>query len=147
MGEGMEAPARTGTEDVPSPAAVSGDQQESQKELIGVLLTTIHHFFGSISSLFGSIKDPRDSRRIRYPSQSLLFAGVLLFLFRLRARREVGLKLRNGPSAAKFHALFGVASFPPGDALDDDFAHLSPEELQEIPSRFWGRRAAGQKKK
>src|SRR3990172_1945710 len=88
VGEGMEAPAGTWTEDVPSPAAVSGEQQESQKELIGVLLTTIHHFFGSIASLFGSINDPRDSRRIRYPSQSLLFAGVLLFLFRLRARRE-----------------------------------------------------------
>jgi len=130
----MEAPAEIGAQDVASPATVSDEPQEVQRSLIAVLFTTFHHFFGQVSDAFGSVRDSRDSHRIRYPSASLLFAGVLLFLFRLRARREVALKLRNGPSAAKFLELFGVDSFPHGDTLNAYFSTLRPSEVQEIPS-------------
>lgn len=62
----------------------------------------------------------------------LAFAGVLMFLCRLGARRQVGLLLRNGPSTEKFGALFHVDSFPHGDTLDDAFCQLDPDQGQEV---------------
>jgi hypothetical protein len=63
---------------------------------------------------------------------SLAFAGVLMFLCRLGARRQIGLLLRNGPSTEKFGALFHVDSFPHGDTLDDAFSQLDPDQGQEV---------------
>jgi hypothetical protein len=62
----------------------------------------------------------------------LAFAGMLMFLCRLGARRQVGLLLRNGPSTEKFAALFHVESFPHGDTLDDAFSQLDPDQGQEV---------------
>ena len=63
------------------------------------------------SPLFANVSDPRDPQKIIYPLASLAFAGVTMFLFHLKARRQVGLLLRNGPSVRKFQALFGVGVF------------------------------------
>jgi len=79
-----------------------------------------------------NVTDPRDREKIVYPLASLVFAGVMMFLFQLRARRQVGLLLRNGPSAAKFEALFGVPSFPHGDTLDAVFSDLAGDEVQAV---------------
>jgi hypothetical protein len=67
---------------------------------------------------------------------SLAFAGVMMFLCRLGARRQVGLLLRNGPSTEKFEALFHVDSFPHGDTLDDAFSQLDPDQGQEVVCRL-----------
>lgn len=58
----------------------------------------------------------------------------MMFLCRLQARRQIGLLLRNGPSAQKFQALFGVETFPHGDTLNDAFSNLDPNQAQEIVS-------------
>ncbi len=55
-----------------------------------------------------------------------------MFLCRLGARRQVGLLLRNGPSAEKFRALFHVDSFPHGDTLNDAFAQLDADQVQGV---------------
>lgn len=67
-----------------------------------------------------------------YPLPSLAFAGVAMFLFHLKARRQIGLLLRNGPSVRKFQALFGVEHVPHGDTLDGTFSHLEADELQTV---------------
>jgi hypothetical protein len=82
--------------------------------------------------LFSKVVDRRDSQKIKYPLASLAFAGVLMFLCQLGARRQIGLLLRNGPSAEKFEALFHVDSFPHGDTLDDAFSQLDPDQGQEV---------------
>jgi hypothetical protein len=62
-----------------------------------------------------------------------LFAGMLLFVCRLGARRQIGHLFRdNGPSATKFEALFQVANCPHGDTLDAAFSRLNPAELQAV---------------
>jgi len=102
--------------------------------LIGALVSTVGHFFGSFCSLLSKVKDPRNPNKITYPLAGLTFAGVMMFLCRLEARRQIGLLLRNGPSVEKFRALFGVGRFPHGDTLDDAFAKLDVTQAQNMVS-------------
>jgi hypothetical protein len=102
--------------------------------LIGALVSTVGHFFGSFSSLLSKVTDPRNPKKITYPLAGLVFAGVMMFLCRLKARRQIGLLLRNGPSVEKFQALFGVRRFPHGDTLDDAFSKLDPVQAQNVVS-------------
>ena len=82
--------------------------------------------------LFANVTDPRDPTKILYPLQSLAFAGVTMFLFHLKARRQIGLLLRNGPSVCKFEALFGVERFPHGDTLEATFSNLETDQIQRV---------------
>ncbi len=84
--------------------------------------------------LFSHVTEPRNSLKIFYPLASLAFAGVILFLFQLKARRQIGLLLRNGPSVYKFQALFGVERFPHGDTLEATFSNLKAEQIQMVVS-------------
>lgn len=67
-----------------------------------------------------------------YPFAAVAFAGVLMFLCRLQARRQVGWLLRNRPSMEKFEALFGVCGVPHGDTLNHAFCGVEPGEVQEV---------------
>jgi hypothetical protein len=55
-----------------------------------------------------------------------------MFLFQLKARRQIGLLLRNGPSMRKFQALFGVERFPHGDTLEAAFSNLETDQIQTV---------------
>src|SRR5512136_1949048 len=106
--------------------------QQEQRELMQALIGILQHFFGGFFSLFAHVTDPRNPLKITYPLASLAFAGMAMFLFRLKARRQIGLLLRNGPSAIKFQALFGVESFPHGDTLEATFSNLEIEQIQTV---------------
>jgi hypothetical protein len=108
--------------------------QQEQHELMHALIGTLHHFFGGFSRLFAHVTDPRNPLKITYPLASLAFAGMAMFLFRLKARRQIGLLLRNGPSIRKFQALFHVERFPHGDTLDATFSNLQVDQIQGIVS-------------
>lgn len=84
--------------------------------------------------LFCNVADQRDPKKITYPLSGLAFAGVMMFLCRLGARRQIGFLLRNGPSAEKFHALFDTKTFPHGDTLNDAFSMLDPDQGQDVVS-------------
>ena len=105
---------------------------QQQEAILRAFLVTVGHFFGGFTSLFRPVSDPRHPLYITYPLPALLTAGVLMFLFRLGARRQINAFLRgNGPSAAKFQALFDVETCPHGDTLNTAFARLKPDEVQE----------------
>jgi hypothetical protein len=92
---------------------VEDEQALQQNELIRCLLVTVQHFFNGFRQLFGNVYDPRHPAFITYPLPALLTTGVLMFLLRLGARRQITLMLRqNGPSWAKFKALFCVETCP-----------------------------------
>jgi len=82
--------------------------------------------------LFAEVADPRNPNKITYPLSSLAFAGMMMFLCRLAARRQIGLLLRNGPSVNKFQAIFGVETFPHGDTLNETFSKLDPGQGQAV---------------
>src|SRR3990170_4039145 len=107
--------------------------EQAQASLLKTFLATVHHFFGSFGHLCAGVSDPRVPALITYPLAALLFAGVLMFVCRLGARRQIGHLLRgNGPSATNFEALFHVKSCPHGDTLAAAFSRLNTAEAQAV---------------
>jgi len=114
----------------PSPAP---DHLIQQTALMKAFLGTVKHYCGNWKKLFAGVQDPRNPKLITYPLDSLLFTGMFLFVCRLGSRRGVQAKLReNGPSQAKFGALFGVENAPHGDTLNYAYKRLEVEEVQEV---------------
>ena len=121
------------------PQGVGNDSDQEDLEhhqILAILLKTIQHFFTDVSLLFHGVRDPRDPSKIRYPLEALLFAGVLMFLCRLGARRQIALQFRGGRSLDRMRALFGVEGFPHGDTLNDAFSKLDVDEAQEVVTRM-----------
>ena len=117
----------------PLPTIKPAVEEQAQASVLKTLLATAQHFFGSFRHLFASISDPRAPELITYSLAALLFAGLLMFVCRLGARRQIGLMFRdNAPSANKFEALFEVANCPHGDTLATAFSRLDPAELQAV---------------
>ena len=108
-------------------------EAKEQRALLRALLLTVEHFFGGFSRLFGPVSDPRQPALTLYPLPMVLATGVLMFLLRFGARRQIQHWLRrNAPSATKFEALFEVAGCPHGDTLNYAYARLAVEEVQEV---------------
>ena len=104
-----------------------------QAAIFKALVVTVQHLFGGFQRLFQDVTDPRHPAYITYPLPALMVTGVLMFLLRLGSRRQVGNLLRgNGPSAAKYQILFGVASCPHGDTLNYLCARSDAAEVQEV---------------
>jgi hypothetical protein len=115
-----------------APADKDPDEQE-QLSIVRTCLKTAQHFFDGFAGLFGSVDDPRHPDFITYPLPTVGFAGVLMFLCRLGARRQITHMFRgNGSSAAKFQALFGVETCPHGDTVNVLYSRLDPAEVQEV---------------
>ena len=77
-------------------------------------------------------RQPQEPTDITYPLPALLFEGVLMFLCRLGARRQVGFLLRNEVAARTFETLFGVAKVAHGDTMNNVLCALRPEAVQEM---------------
>ncbi len=112
--------------------ALDRDEQE-QLAIINAFVGTAHRFLGNFGELFRTVQDPRAPDLITYPLESLTFAGVLMFLCRLGARRQIAHMFRhNGASEAKFQALFGVDTCPHGDTLNVTFGRVDPDQVQQV---------------
>lgn len=112
-------------------------EDEAQEALLKAFAGTLHHFFGGWGKLFKGVRDGRNRELITYPLEGLLSAGVLMYLFRLGARRQIKYQLRgNTPSQAKFGAWFDVDDVPHGDTLNYAFKRIAPEEVQEVVCRM-----------
>jgi hypothetical protein len=120
--------------------AVAHSQDADMREQAAIfkaLVVTVQHLFGGFQRLFQGVTDPRHPAYITYPLPALMTTGVLMFLLRIEARRQVGNLLRgNGPSAAKYEILFGVASCPHGDTLNYLYARSDVAEVQEVVTRM-----------
>jgi hypothetical protein len=116
----------------PPPAAPETETQAQQLALFQALLVTVQHFFGGFARLFHGVTDPRAPADITYPLPTVLATGVLMFLLRLGARRQIGQLLRgNSLVAAKYQLLFQVAQCPHGDTLNDLCRRLAVPQVQE----------------
>jgi len=116
-----------------SVAAQLDADREAQEALLKSLLLMLQHFFGGFGGLFGGVSDPRHPAYITYSLPALMATGVLMFLFRLGARRQVGNLLRgNGASAAKYQALLNAETCPHGDTINCLYARTDVDEVQEV---------------
>jgi hypothetical protein len=129
MAKSTALPAHT-----PSAPAPALDQHEQEQlALIKSFIGTVRHFFGGFIQLFRPVHDPRHPSFTIYPLPAVCFAALLMFLCRLGSRRQINNLLRgNGPSGAKFQALFGVETCPHGDTANVLFSRLLPDEVQEV---------------
>ena len=117
----------------PEPEQEWDKELQEQFSILNSFLTTVHHFFGRFDDLFQSVDDPRVTKLIIYPLASLSFAGVLMYLCRLGARRQIAHMFRNnGPSETKFQAMFGTDTYPHGDTLNEAFRRLDPDQVQAV---------------
>jgi hypothetical protein len=86
--------------------------------------------------LFSGIVDPRVAAKTLYPLECLLFTGLLMFLCRLEARRQIGWLLRIPRAVENLKSFFDVSSAPHGDTLEDLVRRLSVDGLQECVCRM-----------
>ena len=123
------------SQSVPIAATEEDDVSLQQADLIRSLVVTVQHFFGGFGRLFASVTDPRHPAHTSYPLPCVLSTGVLMFLLRMGARRQVTLMLReNCRSSVKFQAMFGVETCPHGDTIDEVYKHLTIAEVQDVVS-------------
>ena len=129
MAKSTALPAQT-----PSAPAPALDQHEQEQlALMTSFMGTVRHFFGGFFQLFRPVHDPRHPSFTIYPLPAVCFAALLMFLCRLGSRRQINNLLRgNGPSGAKFQALFGVETCPHGDTANVLFSRLLPDDVQEV---------------
>jgi len=114
-------------------AETQDQENEAQEALLKAFAGTLYHFFGGWRELFKGVRDGRNPELIRYPLEGVLSTGVLMYLFRLGARRQINHHLRgNTPSQAKFEAWFEVGEIPHGDTLNYAFKRIVPAEVQEV---------------
>jgi len=125
-------PTQLGVEVMPSALPIDPDHQK-QVSILKALVVTVQHFFGGFEHLFRGLTDRRNPVYITYPLAVLMTTGVLMFLLRLGARRQIANMLReNGRSDAKFQTLFGVQSCPHGDTLNYAFVRTNVAEVQQV---------------
>ena len=108
-------------------------EEKEQRAILKSMTGTVDHFLGSWDRIFSGVTDVRKQYLITYPIESLLFTGVLMYLFRLGARRQINFELRdNKNSEEKFEALWGAGQVPHGDTLNYSFKRISVAEMQEV---------------
>jgi len=81
------------------------------------------------------VPDRRDPELITYKVQTLLWAAILMFVFRLGARRQIRFRLETLEALTRLKALTGqdLPSVAHGDTLEHYLARVDPSELQKIP--------------
>lgn len=94
---------------------------------------------GAPADYFGSVPDPRKPRypdALKYSVPGCLFTGILLFLCRLGARRQIALRLNTPAAAELFQNLFDDPKVPHGDTVRDLYAQLDVAAVEEKLLRF-----------
>ena len=106
---------------------------KKQAKILKAFMGTVQHYFGSWEKIFSGVRDTRNQLLITYPMAALMCVGILMFEFRLGARREITHKLRGSKVAEKkFKALFGTEEIPHGDTLNYGFKGVNPEHVQAV---------------
>lgn len=100
-------------------------------KLVSIVIKTFQKFFGGFPSTFGKVSDPRFEPYITYPLPCLIFTAVLMFLFKIGARRQIAWILRNSAIEKLFESIF-KCGVPHGDTLDTTFSMLTIEAVSEI---------------
>jgi hypothetical protein len=117
--------------DRPPPA---GAEAPAEVGVWPALLKTIRHFFPSLGSWLVSLADPRDPRFIVYPLAYVLGTGLMMFLTKLGARRQIRFQFRTARFIEKLNLLCGTAcdEMLHPDTLAGVARRLPWEELAEL---------------
>jgi len=103
-----------------------------KSKILKSFLKTFQHFFGNFTAFFNGIEDPRILQKTTYPLPSLFFTGILLFLCRIMAVRQIKFLLHTKEAAKTFSTLFQVDTIPHGDTVKNTFAMLDPLQVENL---------------
>jgi hypothetical protein len=110
----------------------------SREELLQVLHKTLRHFFPKLRHWLDTLPDPRDASRITYPLRSLLWVGMLMFLFHLSARRRLRHDFNSQGALPNLNDLAGteLQTLPHPDTVAYLLKHLDPDSLDRLRRRM-----------
>lgn len=99
---------------------------------------TVHHFFPKLSDWLNGVKDPRQQKKIEYSPSEVLWAGVLMFVCKLGARRQLNFEFGTREFLLNFQRLTGEPA--QGVCCSDTVSylceHLELSEIEQLPSRL-----------
>jgi hypothetical protein len=106
----------------------------SREQLLLAIPKTVRHFFPSLRSWLDALPDPRDADLITYPVRFLVWTGLLMYLFLLRARRRLRHDLNSEYGVANLNRLAGtdLETLPHPDTPAYLFKALRVEALSEV---------------
>lgn len=110
----------------------------SGEELLQLLHKTLRHFFPKLRHWLDTLPDPRDVSRSTYPLRSLLWVGMLLFLFHRSGRRRLRYDFKGNGALPNLNALAETElhTLPHPDTLAYLLERLSPECLDRLRRRM-----------
>ncbi len=106
--------------------------------LTDALADTLGHFFPELGAWFSSVAEPRKSGTARFPLQTLLLLGTLMFVGHSRSRNLFNGMLRD--SGALGRTLAGILGSGPSvlphlDTLEKVLRGVDPAELEALLAR------------
>lgn len=109
----------------PSPARREG------LKLGANLARTVAHFWPDLRLWLGQVPDTRDQDQIIYPRHVLLWVGLLLFLTKMGARRQIHYQLDSVEALANLNRLTAEAMVrgPHGDTVEHFLSHVPERGL------------------
>lgn len=107
------------------------------------LAEVVDHFFPEFNEWMSLIKDHRHPLLITYLQKTLIWTGLMMYLTRRGARRQIGIELREGNCFEGLKELSGqrnLEQVPHGDTLEyyiqksdlDDFEDLNRSMIQRL---------------
>lgn len=113
---------------------------EEELSLPEVLFKTIHHFAPGFFDALKAVPDPRNRDFITYPLGEELFLGVLMFLLKLRSRRNLKFELNTPEFIQNLLGITRILSpdqklpdtIPHGDTLNYVLKKIPPQYLEPL---------------
>jgi len=99
--------------------------------LMKSFLKVFRHYFGSFKSFF-KVDDPRKLEDCLYPLESYLYLSMLIFMFRLKAVRQIDYLMNTTDAKKSFNMLFQCATFPHSTNINKISSRLNPDQMQGI---------------
>jgi len=85
------------------------------------LVKTLHHFVPGFLPALARVTDPRDPARIVYSAQEELLVGILMFLFKVEARRNIKYQMATPALIENLQTIGEI--FYPGTPFPDTLPH------------------------
>jgi hypothetical protein len=107
--------------------------------LVGVLSTTVGHYFPKFNDWLKGLTDIRDQGAIIYERQTLVWAGLLALVSKRGARMSITHDMRTENFGRNLKELCGqedLGSVPHGDTVEYLATRLKAGELEELPGKM-----------
>ena len=99
---------------------------------------TVRHFFPKLSDWLNGVKDPRQQKKIDYSPSEVIWAGLLMFVCKLGARRQLSFEFGTREFLLNFQRLTGqpAQGVCRSDTVGYLCKHLELREMEQLPSRL-----------